>query len=511
MANAERYIAARPFGISLVLLFFLLCPLTVIGQSEQKQDNTEDTFVAQHREAMRKNPEGVSFTLRLEEDKLQFKPGEIIRVEFSFTSDLPNAYDLDGATYDRGGRLNLDKYFLDHKNGVVDPLKDYLPGAGGGIRSNPTLSEKPHKMTFDLNEWFQFDQPGRFRLFVTAPRVLKNGERQFSNGGEVTSNIVEFEILPRDDEWADQELQAITRLLDSSPPNSDRRPDCRRLRFLNTEAAASEMIRRFGAPLDVCGYEYSMGLIGSAHRAFVMKEMERRLEAADQIVSEGYLHTLSHVAASMRRKEELPSPAERPNDERQAKVAAEAWRKWGASRQELQVYYTERLMSALPRKQGKARAITVNTLLEMLWNNSLQSSQTRLIDIAEARRPGSARGYQPEIIQKLAPEIIAVFDDLPVNVQTGLLGHRWRQLAGPAMLPVIRRILNDKPADDRSYESRELRGLALRRLYDLTPDEGRRMIIEEMRRANPGVGFATLRLLPDETLPQLEETLVENL
>src|SRR5262245_42257672 len=154
MANAKRYITARPFGISLVLLFFLLCPLTVIGQSEQKRDRTEDTFVIQHREATRKNPEGVSFTLRLEGDRVQLKPGEVVHVEFSFSSDLPETYELNGATYDRGGRLNLDKYFLDHKNGVVDPLRDYRPGAGGGLSSNPILGEKPHKMSFDLNEWF---------------------------------------------------------------------------------------------------------------------------------------------------------------------------------------------------------------------------------------------------------------------------------------------------------------------------------------------------------------------
>src|SRR5262245_64790834 len=131
MANAERYIAARPCGIRLVLLFFLLCPLTVVCQTEQKQDKMEDTFVTQHREAISKNPEGVSFTLRFEEDKVQFKPGELIRVEFSFTSDLPNTYDLNGRAYDRGGRLDIDKYFLDHKKGVVDPLRDSLPGGVG--------------------------------------------------------------------------------------------------------------------------------------------------------------------------------------------------------------------------------------------------------------------------------------------------------------------------------------------------------------------------------------------
>jgi hypothetical protein len=388
---------------------------------------------------------------------------------------------------------------------VVDPLRDNLPGAGGGISSNPTLSEKPHTMTFDLNEWFRFDQAGKFRLYVTAPRVLKKRERNFGAGAEVTSNIVEFEILPRDDEWAEQELRAITGLLDSSDPNIDRRAVCRRLRFLNTEAAASEMIRRFGAPLDVCGYEYTVGLIGSAHRAFVVKEMERRLVAPDQPVPGGYLHTLSHIAAVSRQKERLPSRAEQPKDEQQAKVVAEAWRKQWDSSQKLQADYAERLLSDLPRKQGKARAITTHTLLEMLWNNRFQSGQARLNDLRQAGGPN------PEIIKKLAPEIIAVFDDLPANIQTGLLGYRWKQLADPAMLPVIRRILNDKPANDRSYESRELRGLAIRRLYELAADEGRGLIIEEMRRPYPSVGFATLRLLPDETLPQLEETLAENL
>jgi len=502
MANAERYIAARPFGISLVLLFFLLCPLTVIGQSEQKQDKMEDTFVAQHREAMRKNPEGVSFTLRLEEDKVQFKPGEIIRIEFSFTSDLPDTYDLDVATYDS----RKDKYFLDHKNGVVDPLRDYPIGTGGGLSAvPPLLSEEPRKMTFDLNEWFRFDQPGRFRLYVTAPRILKKGAMPSVNGADVTSSIVEFEILPRDDEWAEQELQAITRLLDSSDPKMDRRSVCRRLRYLNTEAAANEMIRRFGAPLDVCGYEYLTGLIGSAHRAFVVKEMERRLEAPDQIVSDSYLFTLSHVAASLRQKEQLAPTAERPNDLQQANADAETWQKLGESRQKLQFQYAERLVSALPSKRGKARAIAVNTLLEMSWNDRLQSGPARLTDLKETGR------LNPEIIKKLAPEIIAVFDDLPTNIQTGLLGHRWKQFEGPAMLPVIRRILNDKPANDHSYERRELRGLAIRRLYELAPDEGRRLIIEELRRPYPSVGFTTLSLLPDETLPQFEETLVENL
>src|SRR5262249_51410333 len=140
----------------------------------------------------------------------------------------------------------------------------------------------------------------------------------------------------RDDEWAEQELQAITRLLDSSDQKMDRRPVCRRLRFLNTEAAASEMIRRFGEPMDVCGYEYSLGLIGSAHRAFIVKEMERRLEAPDKIFSKINLSPLSNGAAFWGKKERLPSPAKHRNDERQEKAPAETLRNQWESSQKLQ-------------------------------------------------------------------------------------------------------------------------------------------------------------------------------
>ena len=82
-----------------------------------------------------------------------------------------------------------------------------------------------------------------FGLISQASSVSMSprGSQPSVNGADVTSTIVEFEILPRDNEWAEQELQAITRLLDSS--DQDRSPVCRRLRFLNTEAAASEMIQ----------------------------------------------------------------------------------------------------------------------------------------------------------------------------------------------------------------------------------------------------------------------------
>src|SRR5262249_33876777 len=156
-------------------------------------------------------------------------------------------------------------------------------------------------------------------LYVTAPRINKKGKPGFRDGAEVTSNIVEFEILPHDPDWEEQQLEEIKKELASSERTQLHSEACRRLRFLNTKPAASEMVRRYSPPWTDCESSYSFGLIGSPHREFVVKEMERRLEAADQIISSSYLRTLSHLAASLEQKEP-PLSAEWPRDPQQAEA-----------------------------------------------------------------------------------------------------------------------------------------------------------------------------------------------
>src|SRR5262245_16233236 len=151
-------------------------------------------------------------------------------------------------------------------------------------------------------------------------------------------------------------------------------------------------------------------------------------------------------------------------------------------------------LSALPQQQG-AQPITAQSLLEMLKN----SGRNRLIFIS-----GQGQRSEPDLVKKLAPEIIKFFDELPTSMQSTLLFYRWKQLAGPEMLPIIRRICLGKLA----YE---LRDIALKRLYESIPREGREFILEELRRPIPSVEIGTLSLLPDETLPELDELWVDNL
>jgi len=234
--------------------------------------------------------------------------------------------------------------------------------------------------------------------------------------------------------------------------------------------------------------------------------MERRLMEPDQIVSGGYLGALAHLAYSLGRKETFP--AEWPKEEKEVKAFYKAWGNRMEAIKEIQFKYAERLLSSLAHKQGKARAISAYTLLGHFLSEPFQTWQN------ESTEPRRADGINQETIKKLASEIMGLFDALPPPIQMGLLRHHWKQIAHPAMAPALRRILddrNEKPVNEHSYLVNDLRAQALRRLYELSPDEGRKLILEEMQLPNTRAGFSTLRVLAEKTLPEMDETLVENL
>ena len=47
----------------------------------------------------------------------------------------------------------------------------------GRLRSNPELEEKPRVITYEINEWFRFDMPGKYRLYLTIHRDNLSGGR----------------------------------------------------------------------------------------------------------------------------------------------------------------------------------------------------------------------------------------------------------------------------------------------------------------------------------------------
>ncbi len=452
--------------------------------SQQKPNHTnvaiakpEDDFETKQREGLSKNPEGVVFTLRLAGGKTQFKRGEAIGLVLEFSSSLPKTFRMEGATYDRSGRLDLDKFHLDRQEGIVDPMRDYRRGMGGGLRSDPDLSEKPSLIHYDLNEWFRFDRVGTYRLYLTSPRVYRIQE--FVNVKReslaVTSNLIEFEVVASDPEWASAQFEQALRTLDSKEIEAYRAAS-RVLRFLGTKEAIREMVRRLCDQDNPYGFEFRFGLTGAPQRDFVIEEMEERLVAADQPVTSDYLNLLMSLKV-------MPQFADYSSDRvrQDPKLAEDLRQRWNDAHSQVEKKYLERLAASVTRKNGKARAVTISTLLE--------------------------QDGKPIASSWKLPEVSAIFNELPIDTRYGYLLSRWKRIASPSMLPILRQIYEHPP----QIMARDLCTIALRRIYDLSPEEGRKLILAEIQRPTPRVSTQTLRMLPEQTLPELDNVLAENL
>ena len=424
----------------------------------------------------------IRLTLRLTDGRLQFRPGEIIPIELEFSSATPKRFTVDGATYDRSGRLTIDEFVIDRIDDVSDPMVDYFGSIGGyiggGIRGMGVIGEKPFTVKLELNEWFRFDKPGTYTLAVTSRRVTDESVTPHAVV-PVESNTVSFEILPRDATWEASELESARRIIDAKQPPLDARAGCRMTRFLGTESAAMEMIRRYGADTDQgCDFDYMAGLFSAADRAAVVRAMENGLRAGDQAVTGSYLRTLSTLSVY------LQHPEFRPTQTRETKgrlvAGGELSRRSDLIDAAMSVY-GDILTAAMQDKTGRARAIT------------LAEAQ------ALAQRQPSARSAAAR------DQLAAGFLDLPVERQINLLEYQWRTLAGPAMLPVLRRLIAAAPTDAPSATD-----LALRRLAQLAPNEARPLILREIQNPRPGATLKTLGSLRDAELPDLDDALAAN-
>ena len=476
-----------PSLLSLVALLVLAAFAAPGGSWTKNQDTRLDSFTREHDSKHVENPEGVSFTIRFKDDRKQFHQGEIITLELSFAASKPDTFILDAASYDRRGRLEIDGFVLDRPDDVVDPVADYFDSAlfgyaGGGMSATPELTDKPELISTELNEWMRFDRPGHYRLYVVSGRISRKGSRTGNRDLQVVSNVVEFDILPADKKWTTQKLNdAITTL---SKPKVDHSAACRTLRFLPTTAAVSEMRKRFRDEDRDCDSEYEFGLIGSPHRDFVIRDMETGLSSPEQPITTSFFTTLA-LLEFMRQAEPLP-PYPDGTDEQNKQWQAQLARHRSAY-DKLQLNYLGQLAAAIPQKQGRARATSLQTLLDVQAELNTSDFSGLLASMPD------------------------VFRLLPLDEQARFLEHQWKPIASASMLPVLRGILKHTESKPNDYQEKELRSLALKRLYELAPDEGRRLIFDEIRRPAPRVNKNALRLLPEETLPEFDLVLATNL
>lgn len=423
----------------------------------------------------------VTLQLSIASDRTEFHVGETISLHLAFSSAVKNRYQINMAQYDRSGRMNCEQFILSPSQGAVDPLAGHPGGIGGGLTSFQFLTPAPWSITLDLNEWMRFTQPGDYRLSITSNRVSVKDSTGVLGISPVMvhSNEITFKVIPATKEWQSQVLASAVAVLNQPPPSKPeerekdakaRRQALETLRFLGTPDATAELARRFRGE-DNGGLDYvcMLGLISSPDPVAARRALEHELEEPDHPISDNFLYALQTLTAG-------PGM---PNQD---------WKK-----DERQVL--EALVSALPAKRGKALTVSLSTAVNKAWNGA---------------------GLPEQTTRALVEQMVSLFDQLPPDSQALLLTYRWDKIAGPNMLPILRRYseaYQDFPQmhEMNAYHSLDLSASALKHWYELDPAAARPAIIREITRPRPRFGARVLGILPDKTLPEVDFALAEHL
>lgn len=424
--------------------------------------------------------------LRLSTNASVYHQGELIPLELSFTSKLSNRYQVNMACYDRSGRMNYENFSVEPTEGASDPLLVYFKSIrvflGGGLTNFQFLSDTPYVIHLDLNEWVRFDKPGNYRVTVTSRRVSDaSGAKSFYQGvvQDLKSNSIELRVIEPDEAWQRSELTRILTDFDRSPlaticcSSNQRLRAMTALRYLGSADAARELARHLRGDENQVDWACLFGLVGSPNRLAGYEEMKKLLFNSDFPVSSVFLDAIAMVPLD---------PAESA----------------GALRQQRDANLKDarsRLRAAIATKQGKALAVSVDTVLQ----------NTDPIVFQEDRG-------------KLTSLLIEHFSELAIEEQRRWLEEKWPTVKDAKWLPTLRMIAaeySDYPVPYApnmlpTYDYFKLSGDGLTHWYELDPEEARPVVLAEIVRQRPRYSANTLGMLPDKVLVNEERAIADH-
>lgn len=417
----------------------------------------------------------INLELRIDRSPAAFHIGEVIPVKLVFSSDDHAPVIIGEDCIGRGAY----KFHVTPPGFVSRESEMDAAGLGNGSgmchgwpgQAND-LARKPYEVGLDLNNYFRMETPGHYKVTVTTSRVAT----------ELASNAVDVEILPRDVAWEKQQLaRAVGKM--STREIGGAADACKALSDLDTEDAELAMAQSYRA-YDYCDQTFYMALINARNRRLVLDTMEAGIAQTDRAIREGYLSLLAKISLYQQHPDWYPQPEPEdaqpsPAQERHSRSAL--WRTPGAVHIE-ELRYAGMLTNSVAAKTGVARAVSVETLLDL--------DDTFMGDQVPAQYAQVAREQLP-----------SVFLSLPIMDQDRLLQRDWPFIATPPMVPVLKQVVNENGGP---------RGLALQRLTELSPEDARPLILDGLRSGTP-YQYWEISELPDKELPELDSALLNNL
>jgi len=372
----------------------------------------DDAFIQSHERDASTNPAKDAFFISFADARRAFHPGETIKLTFRFY------------------RWQDD---------------------GSPLRARRTIPQPQETYTAYLNHIARFDRPGHYRFYATSPAGSRTRP-------PFASNILEFDILPRDAAWERQTVAAAVRTLDANSSNADA---VAALRFLDTEASVAEIARRFGDLPMIDGgshlWDWRLALSASRHRQRTIQLMQAQIDRADRTISDEYIDLTAGLIA----------------DEGRRDGAAGRFRA---------------AFDSLSRR--RLAALSKVHVLEAELRRSFENVLGNEFGLLQA--PAN-RGWRffPETVERM----LHTFTPAEQKV---ILQRGWRQFSDPAFVPMLQRIVDANTAADGPQD------VALRELYEADPQRGRAAILRELAKERPATTVYGTGVLPDPELPQLD-------
>lgn len=442
------------------LLIVIFTPLYVT--SALSQDNGHDVRVR----------------LSLAGDKSVYRTGEPIRLTLSFTADR-DGYHIDTTTTKPAHPI--DEVLLSPDAGVSRWLDEY----SGRHRYSPDYSSAqkitatPTTVELPLNDWFRFDRPGRYTLRVRTGRVSRPGQpHAFSPPIPLTTNEISFKVVPMSSVEEEQEVRRLSALLEATRDWKEESKISEDLSYLSGEVSTREKVRRFFASQGRSGNYFQniyFGLFIARDRALVVRLLEGALRDPNTPATHELLQTLIMLRA-------LQEGVEPTNAGRFVEV--EAGNPEQRRYSEIREGYVTELLASLPKRAGKSQTTTAITVLGNL-----------------PKEPG----HSAQMLSDVRKILLQEFDSLHPFDQERLLTAYWDQLRDPSIQPALERMLTK----ERQPQAFPIRASALNRLIEMDPERARLFVVAELRDPASLVDFDVLTALKDETLPEADAALLE--
>jgi hypothetical protein len=382
------------------------------------------------------NPGDVDFRLALVKDSSSYHLGEPIEFEISYSSQSPAKYRASWSS--PIPQLESVTFNLTPADGAIDMRVVRQSRAFGGsfLSSESDLESEPRKQTINISDWYHFQKPGHYSLTATSHIVWRVKSADEGGGRDpltLTSNIVEFEILPADASWESQELNDTVHELDTTQDIDKRIRAIGRLALLDTPQSVSKLIEMYLSNADPGdGYQCYQALIESSHTDLIVPIVEAAWVNANSNPPE----MTAELLAELRVKQKLGVMPARPTDE-------EGLKKWNAeSDQRAQIhnaYFAEAnaaFLASLGRRSGADRAQAVYTLLD---NNERLAVSMRL---------------SPDVLNQLRYELLNSSQLLDPVQKMHFVVQSWDQLPHDHLLPLIKELATGEDTNytDQAFE-----------------------------------------------------------